>query len=281
MKHFAVSLMSALLLATATFLGACDRSGSFETSTVLQLAPLLHVRSNGLNPDQRKARRAEILASFQEMEGFFRSHTFFGRTHAFEGQFGGSLQSGILLSWLRERITRLEYDETALPHWDEVVVAPGHLTGAPTRQALPSGVIARNLTEVTRPGQHPVLLGRGFLEHRYGAIGRLGTLIHEARHSDDWDSRNPDNSGHPHVKCPEDFAVKPLRGSMACDAPNDPGSYYVEGLFWRELVITCTNCNPGEIQLFLIGLEGARMRVQDPELRARLVSQIGEHTRNL
>lgn len=260
------------LLLLLGLVSGCDAANDgASTGLAAHLRERLVMSPNGLTETQVHERRSDLHEAFDGIEDFLASHTFFGHSHAFGAMFGNGISAQALTPWLADRITLLTYDEPALPLRIGPATVRGHLSGELMTVARPMGESALNETNANYPYEHPVIIGRGFIEIREGAVGRLATLIHEARHSDDWNAESP---GHPHAKCPEDFELPELRGQPACDAIGDEGAYYTEGLFWRELIFTCRDCNEGELQLFFRGLDMVSVRVLDPHLHALLYSEI-------
>ena len=105
-----------------------------------------------------------------------------------------------------------------------------------------------------------VELGPGYSGDKFGAEERVGTLIHEARHSDctggldssDIDliakGESPVNNscGHTHVLCP---AGHDLAGLPACDS-EAWGAYSIGMIYGLELSQNCKNCTATQKQVF-------------------------------
>lgn len=70
------------------------------------------------------------------------------------------------------------------------------------------------------------------------SISRLGTLFHEARHSDG----NGRSTGFTHDICPE---LHPYQGHAACEKSAN-GSYTIGALSQRQLIQNCTSCTQQE-----------------------------------
>lgn len=63
------------------------------------------------------------------------------------------------------------------------------------------------------------------------SLRRIATLIHEARHGDDF--------GHTHVICPEGHSYQ---GLYACDTALD-GSYGTGAAYMLEMMRSCRDCS--------------------------------------
>ncbi|MGE0614139.1 MAG: pentapeptide repeat-containing protein [Bacteriovoracia bacterium] len=101
-----------------------------------------------------------------------------------------------------------------------------------------------------------MVLGPAYLNLYYGQVRRMGTLVHEPRHSDcpAWEA---DNCGHFHVKCPADHN---LRGEYACDG-RPWGPYSVAGVFLAAVSLGCQNCSEREIQHAIVESQESLSRV--------------------
>lgn len=102
-------------------------------------------------------------------------------------------------------------------------------------------------------------------------LERMGTQVHEARHSDCTggltradlqrikNQELPDNPtcGHLHEICPEDHAYV---GLPACDR-HAWGAYAVQAVYFAVLARSCSNCNGGEIQLAEVIASDAASRI--------------------
>lgn len=103
------------------------------------------------------------------------------------------------------------------------------------------------------------------------AISRLGTLFHEARHSDG----NGKSTGFLHKICPEGH---PYAGYGACEIVGN-GSYTVGALAERQLMQSCTDCSEAELTSLAVKVLDSFDRVIDLEAgtrRANLVAQVAQ-----
>lgn len=81
---------------------------------------------------------------------------------------------------------------------------------------------------------------------------RLGTLFHEARHSDG----NGTNAGFPHTKCNSgEFA-----GMYACES-NTNGPYNLEAMLMRHFYKACSNCSETELAAIQLTASDAASRL--------------------
>lgn len=85
------------------------------------------------------------------------------------------------------------------------------------------------------------------------SVSRLGTLFHEARHSDG----NSKNTGFLHVICP---AGHPYAGYAACEVTRN-GSYTIGGLSERYMVENCTACTTQERNILIARIADSFNRV--------------------
>lgn len=127
--------------------------------------------------------------------------------------------------------------------------------------------IGEQQLEITSPRVGLIMLGEGY-SYRFDTLDRVGTLVHEARHSDctgglsDRDRallrRNqlPANRacGHLHVECP---ITHEYGGIPACDA-HPWGAYAVQAVFFSAVARECLGCDEEELQLaMLVGADSA------------------------
>jgi hypothetical protein len=118
-------------------------------------------------------------------------------------------------------------------------------------------LIGGNPIDLSNPHVGIVMLGEGYSD-QVPSMARIGTLVHEARHSDCTgglsrsdlakvrDNELPDNHacGHIHVNCP---AGHDYEGLPACDS-HPWGAYSVGAYFYAAIAQDCTNCTSEELQ---------------------------------
>lgn len=92
------------------------------------------------------------------------------------------------------------------------------------------------------------------------SISRLGTLFHEARHSDG----NGISTGFVHDKCPEGH---PYAGYAACEKSGN-GSYTVGALSERHLLLNCTDCSTKDKTILSSAIADNLDRIVDPKKAA-------------
>ncbi len=81
---------------------------------------------------------------------------------------------------------------------------------------------------------------------------RLGTLFHEARHSDG----NGSNAGFPHTKCTSGDFV----GYYACES-NTNGPYNLEAMILKHFYRSCYNCSESELSAIQLSAADAASRL--------------------
>lgn len=100
-------------------------------------------------------------------------------------------------------------------------------------------------------------------EERGGSFLRIGSLMHEARHSDG----NGANAGFPHVACPKSKGA--LAGQLACDSgPNGP--YGIEAASLRDLLSRCDDCSSIARKALEIRIAEAESRILNADESAAL-----------
>lgn len=128
-----------------------------------------------------------------------------------------------------------------------------------------------------------IQLGEGYTPER-GVVTRVGTLIHEARHSDcpkkfsDQELAalalgvipRGSSCGNTHAICP---AGHEFEGYSACDG-HAWGSYAIEGVFQAEVASRCTNCTEAQKQAAVINAMDSYSRVLD--LNGLLAGKYGD-----
>lgn len=129
-----------------------------------------------------------------------------------------------------------------------------------------------------------VMLGEGYVDPNFKNIMRVGTQVHEARHSDCTGGiaaadierlRNNEtptslSCGHLHVSCPEGHEFE---GVDACDG-HAWGAYSVGAVFFSNLAGDCGSCSEEQLQLALISAADAQSRVL--VLEEMLAGELGE-----
>lgn len=106
-------------------------------------------------------------------------------------------------------------------------------------------------------------------ESKANSISRLGTLFHEARHSDG----NGKSTGFVHTKCPAGHSYE---GHFACELSGN-GSYSVGALSERHLTKNCADCSTEEKTVLAAAIADSFDRVFDKTKaaeRAALVTEL-------
>lgn len=101
------------------------------------------------------------------------------------------------------------------------------------------------------------------------SVSRLGTLFHEARHSDG----NSEHTGFVHDECP---VGHPYAGHAACEASSN-GSYSLGAVAERNLLINCSSCSLPEKSALSASVADGFSRVVDKNLfakKAELIERI-------
>ncbi|WPU64759.1 hypothetical protein [Peredibacter starrii] len=104
------------------------------------------------------------------------------------------------------------------------------------------------------------------------SISRLGTLFHEARHSDG----NGKSTGFLHKVCPDGH---PYGGYAACEIVGN-GSYTIGGLAERQLLQNCTDCSQTELSGLAVKVLDSFDRVIDlaaAQKRAVMLAQVEQY----
>ena len=118
-----------------------------------------------------------------------------------------------------------------------------------------------------------IQLGPGYGDKLANFV-RMGTLIHEARHSDCTGGitrdeiamlsrpggSSPATCGHEHVLCPDD--MKELVNKAACD-DRPWGAYAVGWIYNLEVALNCVNCSASELQIAKVAALDSRSRLLD------------------
>jgi hypothetical protein len=100
------------------------------------------------------------------------------------------------------------------------------------------------------------------------SISRLGTLFHEARHSDG----NGLSTGFVHTKCPAGHGYE---GYYACELSGN-GSYTTGGLAERQMTKNCTDCTTAEKTVLSAAIADSFDRVFDTTKAAKKASLVSE-----
>ena len=104
------------------------------------------------------------------------------------------------------------------------------------------------------------------------SISRLGTLFHEARHSDG----NGKSTGFLHKVCPEGH---PYAGHAACEISGN-GPYTIGGLAQRQMLQNCSECSEAELTTLAVKVLDSFDRVIDlfaATKRSALISEIRQY----
>lgn len=112
-------------------------------------------------------------------------------------------------------------------------------------------------------------INKGDLLAPANTVSRLGTLFHEARHSDG----NSEHTGFVHDECP---AGHPYEGYAACEKSNN-GSYSLGAVAEKQLLLNCTSCSEKEKSAISASVADAFSRIVDPKQGAQktdLIKQI-------
>jgi hypothetical protein len=190
----------------------------------------------------------------------------------FEKLFGGTDQHAVI-RFLEERIRYLGVPDASEevegnvmaqnygPSFLDWIFRTRYQGKRKRRHALPEyATFGEDRIELSSPRTGFVAVGPAYLGTETGRIGRLDTLVHEARHSDcarvpqlrDLKAYEQDHSEqmspqalactHIHVPCPEGHA---LAGDLACDG-HFWGAYSVGLIFDQAIARACENCTAAD-----------------------------------
>ncbi|MCM2350880.1 MAG: hypothetical protein NDI69_12730 [Bacteriovoracaceae bacterium] len=104
-------------------------------------------------------------------------------------------------------------------------------------------------------------INKGDLLAPANTVSRLGTLFHEARHSDG----NSEHTGFVHDECPTGHAYE---GHAACEKSSN-GSYSLGAVAEKQLLLNCSSCSEKEKSAISAGIADAFSRIVDPKQSAQ------------